>query len=86
MGTMGDLKAEYRVARTQVLALVERMNEILAEAGRDFRLHLKPERIEIEDDADPDDADPDAPRANIGRESAEREDEAESLPADDGDA
>jgi hypothetical protein len=82
MSTIEELKAEFRVARIQVLALVERMNVILVEAGRGNRLTLKSESVPtiLEDDDEPDldDADPDAPGSPIGREAAEDEDEPSS--------
>lgn len=94
MSTLGELKVEYRVARIQVLALVERMNAILAEAGQEYRLRLDrtphppddgdaPEDDESEDD-ESDTLPLDRPRGRIGSERGEREDESDPLPADDG--
>ena len=82
MSTIEELKAEFRVARIQVHALIERMNAILVEAGRGNRLTLRSETMPtiLEDDVEPevDEDDPDAPGSLVGREAAEREDEPSS--------
>lgn len=88
MSTPGELKAEYRVARIQMLALVERMNAILAEAGQEYRLRLDrvPHPPDDGDAPEGDESDTlplDRPRGRIGSEHGEREDESEPLPADD---
>jgi hypothetical protein len=84
-----EQKAEFRAVQAEVLAAVERLNVILVETRRDYRAHLKFERMssiwdDVEDDGD-DALALDRPSQRIGGERGEREEEAEPLPADDGD-
>jgi hypothetical protein len=74
-----DQKREYREARQQAQAGIERLNELFAATGRTYRVHLEfgtalPLLPAADDFADLDDDDAE-PGYGRGRERAEAEDE-----------
>ena len=72
-------KREFREAREQAIAAVERLNVLFAATRRAYRCELRLETIQPpvmdDDDADQDDGDG---RSAIGGERAEREDEGDA--------
>lgn len=71
-----DHKREFREAREQAIAAVERLNVLFAATGRTYRYELCLEKVQppvIDDDDDDDDG-----RSGIGGERSEREDEGDA--------